>query len=154
VATTSTPSKPKALPVAALAEHLRVALARTNRRLRQEAGGEIGPTLTAALATIGRHGPITPSELAARERIQRPTATRLVAKLEDRDLVGRAADPRDARSCLLSITPEGEALLREMRTRKDAFLAQRLRSLSADDRAVLARAADLLEGLLEDGERS
>src|SRR5437763_394407 len=134
--------------IPALAEQLRVALARVNRRLRQEAGGEIGPTLTAALATISRHGPITPSELANRERVQRPTATRLVAKLEDRGLLSRAADPGDARSSLLSITPEGEALLGEMRRHKDAFLAQRLRTLSAGDRATLARAADLLEQLL------
>src|SRR3954471_20567292 len=114
-----------------LATRLRLALTRAARRLRQEAGSSLSPSQGAALATIGRHGPITPSELAARERIQRPTATRLVAKLEARALVRRAADLRDARSCLLSITPEGEALMREMRTRKDAFLARRLRTLPA-----------------------
>jgi DNA-binding MarR family transcriptional regulator len=106
--------------------------------------------MQAALATIERHGPLTPSELAARERIQRPTATRLVARLEEDGLIARTADPVDRRSFLIALTPEGEALLREVRTRKDAFLAERLRRLSPEDRATLNRAADLLEDLLQD----
>jgi DNA-binding MarR family transcriptional regulator len=145
---------PVAPTIPALADRLRVVLARTARRLRQEAGADLGPTLTAALGTVERHGPLTPSELAAQERIQRPTATRLIAKLEQRGLIARTAVPGDARSCLLTITLQGAATLAEIRTRKDAFLARRLRALSAEDRATLARAADLLEGLLQDGERS
>src|ERR671932_712646 len=114
-----------------LAAHLRLAVTRTARRLRQEAGGGLSPTLSAALATIERHWPLTPSELAARERVQRPTATRLIAGLEERGLVGRTADPGDRRSSLIAVTPEGAALLRELRTRKDAFLARRLNDLPA-----------------------
>ena len=133
-----------------LAAHLRLAVARTARRLRQEAGGGLSPTVAAALATVDRHGPLTPSELAARERIQRPTATRLVARLEADGLVTRTADPADRRSSLLAVTPHGAKLLHELRTRKDAFLADRLRRLSAEDRATLRRAAELLEDLLED----
>src|SRR6476620_7137381 len=96
-----------------LASRLRLAVARTARRLRQEAGGALSPTLTAALATVDRHGPLTPSELASRERVQRPTATRLIAKLEEQGLVGRTADPADRRSSLIALTPEGKALLHE-----------------------------------------
>ena len=135
-----------------LAAHLRLAVTRTARRLRQEAGGGLTPTLSAALASIERHGPLTPSELAARERVQRPTATRLIAGLEERGLVGRTADPGDRRSSLIAVTPEGAALLRELRTRKDAFLARRLNDLPAEDRDTLARAAVLLERLLEEEE--
>src|SRR5215213_1483323 len=131
-----------------LAAHLRLAVARTARRLRQEAGGGLSPTLTAALATVDRHGPLTPSELAARERIQRPTATRVLARLEESRLVVRAADPADRRSSLVSLSPAGAALLDEARTRKDAFLSQRLEALGPDDRATLERAAELLEDLL------
>jgi DNA-binding MarR family transcriptional regulator len=141
------------ITVPALAAQLRVAVARTARRLRQEAGTDLSPTLTAALGTVDRHGPLTPSDLAARERIQRPTATRLIARLEQDGLVGRTPDPVDRRSALIAITPEGRALLQTMRTRKDAVLAQRLRKLPAEDRATLARAADLLEHLLDPEER-
>src|SRR5215203_658937 len=133
-----------------LAVRLRLAITRTSRRLRQEAGSGLSPTLTAALATIDRHGPLTPSELAQRERVQRPTVTRLVARLEELGLLARAADPGDRRSSLLSVTPEGRALLETMRDRKDAYLASRLAGLDPGERAALDRAAAILERLLED----
>jgi DNA-binding MarR family transcriptional regulator len=131
-----------------LATRLRLAITRTARRLRQEAGEALSPSQGAALAVIERHGPLTPSELAARERIQRPTATRVLARLEEAGLVVRAADPADRRSSLVSVSPAGTALLEQLRTRKDAFLSRRLEQLGPDDRATLERAADLLEDLL------
>jgi DNA-binding MarR family transcriptional regulator len=133
-----------------VASRLRLAVARTARRLRQEAGGGLSPTLSAALATIDRHGPLTPSELADRERVKRPTATRLLATLEEGGLVARTSDPSDRRSSLIAITPEGRELMRTLRTRKDAYLVRRLAKLTADERATLAQAADLLERMLEE----
>src|SRR3954447_2679853 len=130
------------------AAHLRVVVARTARRLRQEAGSDLSPSQTSALAVIERHGPLTPSELAACERIQRPTATRVLARLEEAGWIDRASDPADRRSSLVSITPEGRELLRRLRTRKDAFLARRLDGLTADELATLERAADILERVL------
>jgi DNA-binding MarR family transcriptional regulator len=135
--------------VSALAGQLRLAVTRTARKLRQEAGAGLSPTLTAALATIERHGPLTPSELATRERIQRPTATRLIGRLEAEGLVLRTGDPADGRSSLITASGAGRTLLRESRTRKDAYLARRLRRLPAADRATLERAAVLLEQVLE-----
>jgi DNA-binding MarR family transcriptional regulator len=134
-----------------LATRLRLGITRTARRLRQEAGTYLSPTLSAALATIARHGPLTPSELAARERVQRPTATRLLARLEAPGLILRTADPHDGRSSLVSVSPAGAALLAEVRTRKDAYLARRLRALSAADRATLRRASEILEEMLDEG---
>jgi DNA-binding MarR family transcriptional regulator len=133
-----------------LAVRLRLVIARTARRLRQEAGGELSPSQTAALATIDRHGPLTPSELAVRERIQRPTVTRIVARLEEGGLVQRTRDPLDGRSSLVALTPAGRELLGRGRTRKDAYLARRLRELDGDERATLQRAAAILERLLEE----
>ena len=131
-----------------VAAHLRVVVARTARRLRQEGGTDLSPSQTSALAAIERHGPLTPSELAACERIQRPTATRVIARLEEAGLVERAADPADGRSSLVSVTGEGRTLLEHLRTRKDAFLARRLAGLDAEEIAVLERAADILERVL------
>src|SRR3954469_13001138 len=128
-----------------LAHRLRPVLTRLARRMRQEASGALSPTQGAALATIDCHGPLTPSELATRERIQRPTATRVLARLEEAGLVARAADPTDRRSSLVSVTAEGRALLERLRTRKDAFLVRRLDGLDAEELAVLERAADILE---------
>ena len=95
-----------------LAHRLRPVVTRLARRMRQEAAAELSPTQGAALATIDCHGPLTPSELAARERIQRPTATRVLARLEEAGLVARTPDPADRRSSLVSTTPAGHELLR------------------------------------------
>ena len=132
-----------------LATQLRFALARSARRLRQEAGTGLSPSLTAALATVERSGPLTPSELADAERVRRPTVTRMLGHLADAGLISRTPDPADGRSTLVAITPAGAALLAEGRTRKVAFLSERLDGLSSADRETLARAAAILEGLLE-----
>jgi len=138
----------RTIPTADLAGHLRLTIVRAARRLRQEAGSDLSPSLTAALSTVERHGPMTPSELAARERIQRPTATRVIARLAEEGLVQRTPDPHDGRSSLVAATPAARDLLAELRTRKTAFLAERLERLDPEERAVLDRAADILEGML------
>lgn len=134
-----------------LAHRLRPVIARLARRMRQQAGGDLSPTQGAALNTVACHGPLTPSELAAREKIQRPTATRVLARLEEAQLITRTADPADRRSSLVSTTPAGTELLASLRDRKDAYLAQRLDRLSPEDLAALDRAAGILERVLEEG---
>lgn len=123
------------------------------RRLRQEAGTDLSPSQVSALATIERHGPLAPSELAERERIKRPTATRILARLVEAGLAERVPDPADGRSAIVSTSSEGRALVRRLRQRKTAYLARRMRDLSPEDRDVLARAAAVLEAMLE-GERA
>ena len=132
------------------ASRLRLAIVRTARRMRQEAGTDLSPTLTAALATIERHGPLTPSELAAIERIKRPTATRIAAALEADGLIVRAPDPSDGRASLLSVSARGRDLLRRLRKRKNAYLSRRLRGLDSTDVEALERAAEVLERMLEE----
>jgi DNA-binding MarR family transcriptional regulator len=141
-------------PVNEVAGHLRLVVARTARRLRQEAGADLSPSQISALAAIDRHGPLTPSELAGHERIQRPTATRVLARLEEIGLIARAPDPADRRSSLISVSADGRALLGRQRSRKDLFLARRLATLGPDEVATLDRAAAILERLLdEEGRR-
>src|SRR5687768_7786235 len=134
------------------AARLRLAITRTARRLRQEASGELTPTSAAALATVERHGPLTPSELAEIERIKRPTATRSLRFLEEEGLVARTPDPSDGRSALVNISAAGRDRLRALRGRKNAYLARRMRDLSAEDLATLERAAAILERI-QDRER-
>src|SRR3954453_15875785 len=143
-----------------LAPRLRLAITRSARRLRQEVGGALSPSQGAALATIARHGPLPPSELATRERIQRPTATRVLARLEEAGLGTRAAHPADRRprplppadprSSLVTTTEQGHATLEQIRERKDTYLAARLDGLSPDDLATLDRAASILERVLDE----
>jgi DNA-binding MarR family transcriptional regulator len=133
-----------------LASRLRIAVARTARRLRQEADGGLSPSLVAALATVERHGPLTPSRLAEIERIQRPTATRLVATLEQQGLVVREGDPLDGRSFRVRMSADGARLLKRLRSRKNAYLAKRIRNLDEEELATLERATEILERILEE----
>lgn len=144
------------IPLSERAVHLRTAIVRMARRLRQEAAAEttgLTPTSIAALATIERHGPITPSEIAAIERVKRPTITRTLGCLEREGLIDRAPDPDDGRSALVSVNAAGRDRLRRLRGRKNAFLARRMRDLSAEEVETLERAAEILERMRE-GERS
>ena len=132
------------------AARLRLAITRTARRMRQEAGSELGPASVSALATIDRAGPLTSSELAKAERIKRPTVSRLLARLEEEGLVTRTPDPDDGRCSIITTTAEGTALLKRLRGRKNAYLAQRMRKLPDEDVIALERAAEILERVLEE----
>jgi DNA-binding MarR family transcriptional regulator len=149
-------TNPTEIPLAERAAHLRTAIVRTARRLRQEAAAEtsgLTPTSVAALATIERHGPLTPSEIAAIERVKRPTITRTLRCLGREGLIDRAPDPEDGRSALVSVNGAGREWLRRLRKRKNAYLARRMRDLTDEEVETLERAAEILERMRE-GERS
>jgi DNA-binding MarR family transcriptional regulator len=140
------------IPLTERAAQLRTAIVRTSRRLRQEAAAEtsgLTPTSVAALATIERHGPMTPSEIAAIERVKRPTITRTLGCLEREALIDRSPDPTDKRSALVSVNGAGRERLRRLRKRKNAYLARRMRDLSDEEVETLERAAEILERMRE-----
>jgi DNA-binding MarR family transcriptional regulator len=141
--------------LAEAAAHLRTAIVRTNRSLRREAAGETGgltQTAVATLATIERHGPLTPSEAATIERVRRPSMTRTLACLEQEGLIERMPDPEDGRSFLVSVNVAGRAQMKRLRRRKTAYLAQRLRDLSPEEVETLERATEILERMGATGE--
>ena len=136
-----------------LAARLRLANARLARRVRQEAlsaGDDLTASRLAALATIERIGPVTLGDLAAVEQVQPPSMTRIAARLEEWGYVTRVVDPADRRVARAAITDAGRELLARSRTRKDAYLAQRVAELSVSEQALLARALPLLERLQDD----
>ena len=103
----------------------------------------------AALATIERHGPLTPSEIADIERVKRPTITRTLGCLEREGLIDRTQDPSDKRSALVAINGAGRERLRRLRKRKNAYLARRMRDLTDAEVETLERAAEILERMRE-----
>ncbi|HVE74537.1 MAG TPA: MarR family transcriptional regulator [Mycobacteriales bacterium] len=121
---------------------------RLARRMRaQRLDTSLSLSQLAALATLERHGSMTPGELAAHEKVQPPSMTRIVATLETAGLVNRTPDPHDGRQVLLSPSAAGVTLLREDRKRREEWLAQRLRDLDPQDRAVLRQATEILDRL-------
>jgi DNA-binding MarR family transcriptional regulator len=139
------------LTTPSLADRLRVSVGRLARRLRQQsAEDDLTLSQASVLATLERHGPLAMSEVAAHERISKPSATGIVGRLVDKGLVERAPDPDDARSSIVTITPEGLRMLNRRRRQRTEYLARRIEALDAGDRAVLERAVPLLEKIVED----
>ena len=133
---------------AELASIMRVSAMRLSRRLRSERR-DTGLTLTqiATLGTLDRHGPLTPRELAEHEKVQPPSMTRVLSHLEELGLIDRTPHESDGRQHLVSLTAAAQALLKEDRRRRDAWLAQRLAELTQEERDLLRAAAPLLERL-------
>ncbi|MFI9596912.1 MarR family winged helix-turn-helix transcriptional regulator [Nonomuraea sp. NPDC052265] len=133
---------------AGLASALRVSMARLTRRLRRQAAAHsLTPTQFATLAAVERHSGITPGELAELEKVQPPSMTRVIAALEERGLVARTPHPTDRRQVSVTVTEAAQTLLKEERRRKEAWLTQRLKELSPEERSILRQAAPILEKL-------
>jgi DNA-binding MarR family transcriptional regulator len=129
------------------AARLRTAIARLNRRLRQQTVGELTLSQWSALVAVESARRMRIGDLAAHEHVSAPTATRLVASLETEGLLGREADDEDRRSMLVSLTPSGHQALAELRRKRNEALAARLAGLSPADLDRLTAALPVLEQL-------
>jgi DNA-binding MarR family transcriptional regulator len=137
---------------AGLASALRISVSRLARRLRAERAAhglqpELSDTQLGALATLERKGAMTPGELAEHEKVQPPSMTRVIAVLEQRGLVMRAAHATDKRQVVLTLTDGGREVVHQSRRLREAWLARRLRELTPQERSKLRAAAPILEKL-------
>ncbi|MBV1780590.1 MarR family transcriptional regulator [Paeniglutamicibacter sp. ABSL32-1] len=118
---------------------------KTSRRLRLESSSEsLTPAQYSVLAAL-RNEQHTIGELAAREQVAAPSMTRIVKSLLEAGLVTRTASEHDGRQVLIAPTAAGRDAYRGARSQRTAWLATRLETLGAKDRATLARAAALLQ---------
>jgi DNA-binding MarR family transcriptional regulator len=142
-----------ALTTIDLPTRLRLAVLRLSRTLRQQSvSDDVTQSMVSALSIVERRGPISLGDLAAAERVSPPSMTRIVGHLEQQELVVREVDAADRRVARLRITPKGARILQTTRTKKNAYLAKRLRLLSEEERELLKRALPLLERLVGDNQ--
>jgi DNA-binding MarR family transcriptional regulator len=132
-----------------LASELRLSVMRLARRLRNERHPDnlLGVAAVSALGVLFREGECTIGALAAHERVRPPSMTRTVNCLVEEGYAERRADATDGRQVLVAITDEGRASILADRSRRDAWLAQRLRELTPGERALLREAAHLIQRL-------
>jgi DNA-binding MarR family transcriptional regulator len=136
---------------AGLAEELRISITRLSRRLRAQIGSSLSTNQLAALAAVERIRAMTPGELAEHEKVQPPSMTRVIAALEDQELLVRSRHPTDGRQVVLSVTDKGRALLREERRRKEVWLRKQFRELTDEELEILRKVAPILEKLSRAG---
>lgn len=129
-----------------LASRLRLAVMRLNRRFRaQRAGNTVTLTQFSALSTLKKCGPMTPGELAAREVVQPPSMTRVIAALEEAGYVSRKPHPTDGRQSIVALTESGLGLVLADISAREAWLDKRLAELTEAERRTLAQAAEIIE---------
>lgn len=141
-------SYPIAKTQSGLASQLRISVMRLGRRLRLESTDEsMSLNQLAAMGTLDRHGSMSIGELASREKVRPPSMTRTVGCLEEIGHVRRVRHEEDGRQVVVELTDLGQERLDTDRRRRDAWLAQRMKELSKEEREALRAAAPILERL-------
>jgi len=136
-----------------LANELRPLVLQLARHLRRELGPlEITGGQAALLHAIRTNRGIGIRGLAEREGVSSPRVTAAVTRLEAMGLVARTRSSSDRRRVELEVTEEGLRVLRSARSRRTAWLAQRIRILGEDDARALADGLAPLRRLLESAE--
>jgi DNA-binding MarR family transcriptional regulator len=131
-----------------LASIIRLSVLRTARRLRsQRVNTAVTLSQLSALVTVKKCGPLSAGEVAAIERVQPPSMTKILASLEAAELIERTAHAEDRRQAIISVTDAGRRLIDDETRARDEWLAERLAGLSAQDRETLVRAAEVLDRL-------
>ncbi len=134
-----TPTLRRTAP-AQLAAVLRDSITRVNRRLRKTRPiGDLTVAQLSLLQSLENAGALTPRELAEAERVQPPTVTRMVARLEERGLIQRTPHPTDGRQVILAPSPLARELLTAHSRARDEWLASRLADLTAEERDIIFR---------------
>ncbi|MGJ7528895.1 MarR family winged helix-turn-helix transcriptional regulator [Variovorax sp. GB1P17] len=132
------------------ASRLRNSVAQLARQLRSGSATPDGPSIAklSVLGQLHRHGPCSPTTLAAHERVKLQSLTRLLAELEAEGWIGRAPHPTDGRQWMLSLTADGTRRLKALMRSREAALADAISTtLDADQRALLLQACEMLDGL-------
>src|SRR5436190_17067766 len=126
------------LEAMAVADSLRPTLLRLGRELRREKIAGVSPQQVGLLVAIKYAPGVTVGELAVEERVSTAAMSKRVSRLERDGLVARTPSETDRRQVGLTLTDEGQRVLRRVRSRRTAWLATRLDTLSADELAHVA----------------
>ena len=133
-----------------LGGQVRSAIGRLYRRFRSERPeGSLGDTALEVLTRLHKHGPQTLTELSEHDRVSPASMSQTVNRLTSAGYAVRTRDPGDGRKVLFSATAEGDELASAARAQRNAWLDQRLRALSAEDRAVITRATAILSRIAD-----
>ena len=136
----------------AVADGLRPTLLRLGRELRREKIAGVSPQQVASLVSIKYAPGVTVGELAADERVSTAAMSKRISRLERDGLVARTKSDADRRCIGLTLTDEGQRVLRRVRSRRTAWLASRLDTLTQKELAAVAAALEPLAQLLREGE--
>lgn len=137
--------------VQALASDLSLAVVRLTRHLRgRRADSLVSLTQLSALSTLYREGSMTPGLLAARERVQPPSMTRVIASLSELGLVERTPHPTDGRQIIVRPTDAGRSLVDDETNAREAWMTDQLNVLPQSQIQVLRDAVAIMNSIVND----
>lgn len=129
---------------------LQLVIGRLIRSIRQHSAGGLTPSQVSALAAIEELGPIRISDLASRESVGAPVATRVTTSLEDLGYIKRVQDAQDKRACLVELTSTGHKVLKNLWEERTIGINQRIQMLSKSEIAALNAALPILDKLTKE----
>lgn len=136
-----------------LASELSLSVVRLTRHLRgRRTDATVSLTQLSAMATLSRDGAMTPGALAAKERVQPPSMTRVIAALDDRGLVDRRPHPSDGRQIIVSLSEAGHRLIADEMSARDAWLAEQLAALPEMQLRVLQDAVVIMNEIVAESD--
>src|ERR1700691_1683203 len=146
----ATEEQPAEVEGADLGGQVRSAVGRLYRRFRSERPeGSLGDAALEVLTRLHKRGPQSLTELSEHDRVSPASMSQTVNRLTSAGYAVRTGDRAARRKVLFSTTAEGDELASAARAQRNAWLDQRLRALSAEDRAVIARATALLSSIAD-----
>lgn len=95
------------------------------------------PTQFSALIRLAQHGPCSQNHLGRLAAMDVATIKGVVGRLADKALVTLAPDPDDRRRMLIALSPDGQALLPELRALGLAISDETLAPLDREERETL-----------------
>jgi DNA-binding MarR family transcriptional regulator len=122
--------------------------ARLGRAVSRRTASDYPAATMRLLSQIDEVGPVGISSLAEADRCTQPTMSGAVQKLVDKGWATKTPHPADARAAIVALTDAGRSVLAEARRRNGRLVAERLGEATADTRAQLQGAVDLLQRLL------
>ena len=128
-------------------------MVRLTRHLRgRRTDAQISLTQLSALATLSRDGSMTPGALAAKERVQPPSMTRVIASLSELHLVKRDPHPTDGRQVIVSLSESGQALMEDEASAREEWMTEQLSGLTGDQLDVLRQAVGIMKQIVDESE--
>jgi DNA-binding MarR family transcriptional regulator len=132
------------------AAELGLVLGRLNRKLRVRTASGLTPSQASIVATLAAAGPLHLGELARREAVTAPSASRAVDRLVELELLQRMADPDDARRHTVALTRRGHAAAANTDDAATRLLAEALHRRTVSESRTLRRALPVLQAVITD----
>jgi DNA-binding MarR family transcriptional regulator len=95
---------------------------------------------------------MTPGAIAARERVQPPSMTRVIASLADLGLVKREPHPTDGRQVIVTLSTSGTDVVVDEANAREEWLRAQLKRLDDEQMATLREAVGIIESIVAESD--